>query len=304
MRNVDLSKYNVRTDLVIDLVDKQKLDKIYYYKKIKVSNLKLKKNNKLKKEPGLYTTIYFNDITDSDNYENVLYILTKELKKILKKLNIKKTDSCMIIGLGNEKSTADELGVSVAKKIVVTKHINDLIGNLESGYRITSCFIPGVMANTGIETSDIVSSVIKKIKPDFIIVIDALASSDMNNLLKTIQITDTGIKPGSGIGNKRKEISKKIYNVPVIAIGVPTVVEASTIVTDTITSLKKFFKQDLFGVFENLEEKEVKSLVDEVIKSNLIVTPKDIDFIVLKLTNLISSAINNSIHNISTKNTK
>lgn len=341
MRRVDLSKYQIRTDLVVDLIDSESsLEKKYKYEGCLVSKITLDKKNAktLKKKEGNYTTIYFEDITDNTNYQNILKILSQELNEILKETKIGKNDTCLIIGLGNEKSTVDELGVKVAKKIIATKHIFDLTGTIEEGYRITSCFTPGVMGETGIETSDLVSSVIKTVKPDFIIVIDALASDSIDRLLKTIQITNTGINPGSGIGNNRKEISKEIYNVPVIAIGIPTVVDATTIVSDTLKFMKKHFSYNMqnknklvdklipnskinylknnnytlskeetnyfLGALGNLSREEKKMLIKDVLTPigyNLMVTPKEIDFIVEKLINLVSNSINNSIHNISTK---
>lgn len=290
------------------------------------------------RKEGLYTTIFFNDITDTDSYNNVLKVMRDELIKIMDKSGIKNSYSCMIIGLGNEKSTADELGVSSAKKVIVTKHIYALVGSLEDGYRISMCLIPGVMGVTGIETSDIISAVVEKEKPDFLITIDALASDSIDRLLKTIQITNTGINPGSGIGNNRKEISSDIYNIPVIAVGVPTVVNASTIVNDTLNFMKKHFSYNIrnkdslvdklipsskinylknnsytlskeestyfLGALGNLSNSEKRLLINDVLTPigyNLMVTPKEIDFLVSKLTDLISTAINNSIHNISTK---
>lgn len=342
MKEVDLSKYEIRTDLVVDLIEENaSFETRTIIDDITVSNIKLDKKNGdiLNKSEGDYTTIYFDDITDTTNYEKVLKIMINELSKILKDSGIKDDYSCMIIGLGNEKSTADELGVTTAKKVTITKHIYDLTGSLEEGYRITSCLIPGVMGTSGIETSDIISAVIDKVSPNFIIAIDALASDSVDRLLKTIQITNTGINPGSGIGNNRKEISKRVFGIPVIAIGVPTVVEASTIVNDTLNYMKKHFsyniknknkasdkliptskinylknnpytlsKEELsifFGAIGNLTDSEKKMLIRNVLNPigyNLIVTPKEIDFIVKKLTNLISEAINKSIHNISTKN--
>lgn len=343
MKEVDLSRYESRTDLVVDLVD----DNFSFEKKsvidgVTVSNINLDDENAtiLNKTAGDYITIYFDDVTDSTNYDNVLKVMTSELSKLLDECNIKDNYSCMIIGLGNEKSTADELGVTSAKKVTVTKHIYDLTGSLEEGYRISTCLIPGVMGTTGIETSDIISSVVRKVCPDFIIVIDALASDSIDRLLKTIQITNTGINPGSGIGNNRKEISSNIFGIPVIAIGVPTVVEASTIVNDTLNYMKKHFSYNIknkdnsvlklipnnrinylknnnytlskeessvfLGVLGNLSDSEKKLLIGDVLTPigyNLVVTPKEIDFVVLKLTDLISQAINNSIHNISTKKT-
>lgn len=342
MNEIDLSKYQMRTDLVVDLIDENpSFENKKVVDGITISNIKLDEKNSrlLNKAQGNYTTIYFEDITDSTNYEKVLRVMTNELSSILKMSNIKDEYSCMIIGLGNEKSTADELGVTTAKKVIVTKHIYDVTGTLEKGYRITTCLIPGVMGTTGIETSDIISSVVSKVSPDFLIVIDALASDSIDRLLKTIQITNTGINPGSGIGNNRKEISKKVFGIPVIAIGVPTVVEAATIVNDTLNYMKKHFSYNIknkdkasnkliptnrinylkdnpytlskqessvfLGLIGNLSDIEKKLLITNVLTPigyNLVVTPKEIDFIVQKLTNLISEAINNSIHNISTKN--
>ena len=341
MREVDLSKYDIRTDLIVDLInDDFKFEKRRTYKGITISNITLDSENAslLNKAVGDYTTIYFDDITDSSNYGNLLRILSLEIRKILDKTGIKNNHSCIIIGLGNEKSTADELGVRTAQKVIITRHIYNLTGTLETGYRITSCLIPGVMGTTGIETSDVISSVINQVKPDFIIVIDALASDSVDRLLKTIQITNTGINPGSGIGNNRKEISKQIFGIPVIAIGVPTVVDATTIVNDTLNYMKKLFsysiknkdnvvdklipskkinylknnhyslsKEELsyfLGVLGNLNDVEKKMLIKDVLTPigyDLIVTPKEIDFIVVKLTSLIAEAINRSIHNISTK---
>lgn len=341
MREIDLSKYQIRTDLVVDLIEKDsKLETKYKYKNITVSNIKLDKENSnlLKRKEGLYTTIHFEDITDKTNYKDVLKVMVEELTKIINESGIKEKDSCMIIGLGNEKSTADELGVTTAKKVTVTKHIYDLTGTLEEGYRISTCLIPGVMGTTGIETSDIISSVVKEVSPDFLIIIDALASDSIDRLLKTIQITNTGINPGSGIGNNRKEISSDIFNIPVIAIGVPTVVDATTIVNDTLNFMKKHFSYNIknkdnlvnklvpqnkinylknnnyslskeettyfLGALGNLSKEEQKLLINNILTPigyNLIVTPKEIDYIVLKLTDLLSKAINKSIHNISTK---
>lgn len=341
MREIDLSKYQIRTDLVVDLIEKDsKLETKYKYKNITVSNIKLDKENSnlLKRKEGLYTTIHFEDITDKTNYKDVLKVMIEELTKIINESGIKEKDSCMIIGLGNEKSTADELGVTTAKKVTVTKHIYDLTGTLEEGYRISTCLIPGVMGTTGIETSDIISSVVKEVSPDFLIIIDALASDSIDRLLKTIQITNTGINPGSGIGNNRKEISSDIFNIPVIAVGVPTVVDATTIVNDTLNFMKKHFSYNIknkdnlvnklvpqnkinylknnnyslskeettyfLGALGTLSKQEQKLLINNVLTPigyNLIVTPKEIDYIVLKLTDLLSKAINKSIHNISTK---
>ena len=207
-----------------------------------------------------------------------------------------------------------------------------LSANVKNGMRSVSAITPGVMGSTGIETIDIINGVIDKVKPKFIIVIDSLCASSVERLNKTIQITDTGIHPGSGVGNNRKEISKDVLNIPVIAIGVPTVVDASTIVNDTINYLfmhlsylknnyeenklvvKRFGnyldkiknntlsneeKELIGGIIGNLSDEDKKRLIEELLESinyNLIVTPKEIDFLIDKLSFLLSSSINNALH--------
>ena len=147
-----------------------------------------------------------------------------------------------IIGLGNINSTPDALGPKTIDNLVITRHLH-LLNLLEEGFRVVSSITPGVMANTGMETSEVISEIIKLIKPKFVIVIDSLASSSINRLNKTIQITDTGIHPGSGIGNNRKEISEKLFNIPIIAIGIPTVVDSSVLVNDTINYFYEYIEK-------------------------------------------------------------
>lgn len=340
MRNVDLKDFEIRTDLVADIVSKDEkvnvIEEIYEENRIKVSNIKIDSDTSklINKKEGFYTTIYFDDITDHTNYKNVKEIFVKELQKILEKENITKNSSCTIIGLGNDKSTPDALGSKTVENIIVTKHIYDLTGTLEEGYRIVSSFTPGVMGTTGIETSDILESLINKVKPNFIIVIDSLASDSIDRVTKTIQITNAGINPGSGIGNKRKEISKETLNIPVIAIGVPMVVDAVTIVSDTINYMQKHFSYNLknktksdnlipsymknylkydnltlsneeknyfLGAFGNLSDYEKKALIFDVLTPigyNFIVTLKEIDFLLDKLSKLLGEGINNLLHNL------
>lgn len=342
MKEKDLSSLNIRTDLVTDIIpnltDTSVIDETMYEEgKVKVSNIVLdsKSSKIIGKKEGNYTTIFFDDITDTSNFELVKNIFIKELSKIIDKLNIKKDYSCMIVGLGNSKSTPDSLGPKVTEKIIVTKHILDYYGFLEKGYKCTTCFSPGVKGTTGIETSDILLSLIDIVNPDFLIVIDALASDSIDRVCKTIQLTDAGINPGSGIGNERKEISKKTVNRPVIAVGVPMVVDAVTIVSDTIDYMEKHFSYNIknfnnstnkliplsmqnylkgndltltsnektyfFGKIGNLNSNEKKSLIFDVltpIGNNLMVTPKEVDFLIDKLSELISKGINNTIHKI------
>ena len=330
----DLSKYQIRTDLAIDYIkDKEELKGLKHKKEIingiTVTNVELEQDNILDKKKGKYITLEFEDVTDSENEKKIIDVLTIILKKML---SLKKESFGLIVGLGNDKSTPDSLGPLVINEIIVTNHLY-LLNNLSNSYKRVAAINPGVMGETGIETSDIIESVVKKIKPDYLIVIDSLASKSIERLNKTIQITDTGIHPGSGIGNKRKEISKDTLGIPVIAIGVPTVVDASVIVSDTINFIYKNYafnkeyaqnpkskltfnninylnkeikedkkeKEKLLGLVGTLNEEELQKLIYEVLSPigyNLMVTPKEIDFIIKKLSTILSKSINLSIHNI------
>ena len=332
---IDLSKYKIRTDLAIEVIPENTELKTKKIDDITVSKIYVDEelSKKINKKKGNYITIEFQDITDNNNKEKVKNIFVKALKQLLKEMNIKKEDSCLIIGLGNRMSTPDSLGPKTIDNLIITNHLYKL-GMLENKYRRVSSLNPGVMGTTGIETSDIIESISKKINPNFIIVIDALASSSIERVNKTIQITDTGIHPGSGIGNSRKEISKELLNIPVIAIGVPTTVDATTIVSDTISYLTKHYsyikqnvnnpinkliingninyskknikiekddKKKLLGLIGNLNEEETKQLIYETLTPigyNFMVTPKEIDFIIEKLTDVIGNGLNKVLHDI------
>ena len=320
MSEINLSKYNLHTDLIIDNDHIKHSDNI-------VDDLRITKTDK----DGHYLTITFDDITDKSNYQKVLKHLNIAIKDILKTNHIESDVSCLIIGLGNRLSTPDSLGVKVASKITVTAHLYE-VGEVSDGIRKVSVFTPGVMATTGIESAKIITALTKAIKPGFIIAIDALASSNITRINKTIQLTDTGIHPGSGIGNNRMEISKKTIGIPVIAIGVPTVVMSSTIVYDTLNYLIKHIaylkenesiskltyrktnylkklkdktlstsdKENLLGLFGSLNEIDKQTLINEVLENtelNMIVTPTEIDFLIEKLSSLIADSINITLHN-------
>lgn len=327
-------KYEVRTDLAIDTIPAQS----DYLKVIKqdgiivtVARIDETNGHKIGKKPGYYTTIEFSDIADYENRKKIESIVTKELVKILEEKQISNDAHGLIIGLGNEKSTPDSLGPLTIEHILVTNHLAEF-GAMEEGFRPISAFAPGVMGETGIETSELIKSTIHAIKPDFVIVIDALASSSIDRLNKTIQMSDAGIHPGSGVGNNRKEISSEKLGIPVIAIGIPTVVDAVTLVSDTLVYMEKHFtfhrhfskkpmsklvasstidfrkesfepnEEDnfqLLGLVGSLNEEEKKELLFEVLNPigyNFIVTPKEIDFLMEQLSQLLGNAINRSLH--------
>lgn len=326
MHSIDLSKYSIRTDLIIEYNKNNN----YQTTKEVIENITVEKTtNKTNKEH--YTTISFDDVTDKDNFQKVEHVFTTNLKTFINNIKLKETDPVLIIGLGNEKSTPDSLGPKTIKQVLVTNYLFE-IGDVEEGYQKTSCFSPSVTSITGIETSRAIKSLISTTEAKLLIVIDALAASSINRLNKTIQITDTGIHPGSGVGNNRKELTKNTLGIPVIAIGVPTVVDATTIVTDTFKYMVKHFsyklnninnhklklvpydkqdysndhsvlndniKKDLLGELGNLNETDFKQLINEIlspINYNLMVTPTEIDFIIEKLGLLIGNGINKSLH--------
>lgn len=333
---IDLSGLEVRTDLAIELLEVHKDIEGIQSRIEKVNGLTVtdvlveeKGSEIIGKKEGNYITIEFDDITDEKNRKNVEEVFVYQLKKLMKKIGLKKKDSCFVIGLGNEKSTPDSLGPLATSNIVVTNHLFEL-GELSNSYRRVWAISPGVMGTTGIETSDVISSVVKEIKPSFLIVIDALASQSIERVNKTIQMTDTGISPGGGIGNNRKEISKELLGIPVIAVGVPTTVDAITIVSDTIRYMLKHFsylkqninnpanklmvgtpnylkkkisidkedKKNWLGLVGSLEEHEIRQLLQEVLTpvGNLLVTPKEVDFVIEKLSDVIGNGINKAIH--------
>lgn len=318
-KEIDLSRFNIRTDLAIDCVDKNTKLKGVKCRQNTISGLivtsvDLDNENDLNKKKGKYITIEFDDVTDHNNELKVTKVLTSVLRKLIKSNH---NTLGLIVGLGNNNSTPDSLGPLTVDNIIVTNHIYNL-GCLSKNYSRICAIKPSVLGETGIETGDIIESIVKKIKPDYLIAIDSLASSSIERLNKTIQITDTGIHPGSGIGNERKEISKDTLGIPVYAIGIPTVASASVIVKDTINFIYKNYeinkesmnktnlisdkdRRELLGYIGTLEDEELNLLINEVLNPigyNFMVTPKEVDFIIKKMSNIVSNSINNSVHKI------
>ena len=335
MHEIDLSKYRIRTDLIVEHLSNIKDYKRYeeVYDDIKIETIELDKDRAkiIDKKEGIYKTIYFDDVTDENNFAKLLDVTIKALKDLLKSINIKNSDSVLIVGLGNRKATPDALGPLTIDSIKITRQIVELGLPLDKKYRVISSIVPGVMGTTGIETKEIIEGVIEKVKPNFLIVIDALAASSLDRINKTIQLTDTGIHPGSGLLNNRFEISKEALGLPVVAIGIPTVVDATTIVSNTINYIFRHFsyekeninnkklklvptinrnykdhdktlnkeeRKEVMGLIGDLSDDEIKALITEVLTPlgyNLLVTPKEIDFVITKLSDLLSKALNKSL---------
>lgn len=326
MHTIDTSNYNLRTDLIIEKEISPSATK-EHIKEERYTVDRINSNNKN------YTTISFDDITDKNNFKEIEETLTKELKLFLKELKLQKKDLVLIIGLGNSNSTPDSLGPKTINNILVTSHLYKL-GDVEEGYQNVAAFKPEVTGVTGIETKDIITSIIKTTSAKLLIVIDALAASSIKRVNKTIQITDSGIEPGSGVGNNRDSLTKEQLQIPVIAIGIPTIVDASTIVSETFEYIKQHFSYQLnnqdnpkiklvpsqdqdyskhkttlteeqqeliLGEIGKLEPLDLKQLITEVltpIKYNLMVTPKEIDYLIEKLSLLLANSLNKSLHNM------
>lgn len=338
MHTIDLKNKTLRTDLIIDEINEQKEEKKLSEILLKEKNVTLEESKIDKKiattwqkKEGIYETITFEDITDKNNFKQVEKVSIEGFKRVLEQLHIKKEDKVLVVGLGNASSTPDALGPKTIDQVLVTRHLF-LLGEVEEGYRNVASFKPSVTGSTGIETKDLIEGIVEKIKPNLLIVIDALASSSIDRLNKTIQITTAGISPGSGIGNNRVEISKDTLHIPVIAIGIPTVVDATTIVQNTLqlllkkisyqldnqqndklklipiqnqnyknhcSDLSKEQKEDILGMVGLLGDQELKQLLLEVllpVNYNMMVTPKEIDFLIDKLSLLLGNIINKSLH--------
>lgn len=235
---------------------------------------------------GTYITIEAPELSTPD--EEYHREISEEISLHLRKLiDLKKEKSVLVVGLGNAEITADALGPHVVDNLLMTRHIikeYGLRGIKHDRMHRISGIAPGVMAQTGMETAEIVQGIVFETKPDVVIAIDALAARSVRRLSRTIQITDTGIHPGSGVGNHRNGLTEENLQVKVIGIGVPTVVDAATIVHDSMAHL-----------LDALEETEQKEFLDEMIAPNLysmFVTPKDVDETIKYLSFTISEGLN------------
>ena len=240
---------------------------------------------------------------DTETHEEITKILARKLGKLHK---LDENSIILVIGLGNRQVTPDALGPLVCEKLLVTRHLGEAVPtDLKGKLRGVSALAPGVMGITGIETAEIVKGVAEKINPDLIIAIDALAARRTNRINATIQISDVGINPGAGLGNKRTPINKESIGVPVIAVGVPTVVDAATLVNDTMDKMLTTMKEAIpekdatpfFDMLEYLSEEERYELITEMLNpGNMFVTPKEVDAVVGRLANIIASTLNIALH--------
>ncbi|EKQ50347.1 MULTISPECIES: GPR endopeptidase [unclassified Clostridium] len=311
---------NVRTDLVLEArelykekhKDEVDIDGIEVIEEsesdIKVTTVKVKNEGgakKIGKPKGNYITIDIPDFTpyDGETMDRVSQVLSEVLERLIK-INVEK--NILIVGLGNWQVTPDALGPKVAEKIMVTRHLQTVMPEaIDDSVRPVCSIAPGVLGITGIETVEIIKGVVEKIKPDLVICIDALAARRIERVNTTIQIGDTGISPGAGVGNNRKQINEETLGVKVIAIGVPTVVDAITIANDTIDLVldslisNSSSGKDFYKMLKSLDKGEKERLIKEVMSSknsiDMIVTPKDVDLIINSLSKIVANGINMAV---------
>ena len=242
--------------------------------------------------PGLCESGENSDV--SENHEEI----AKEISLHLRRLLPEKQEplQVLVVGLGNRDVTADALGPAVAEHLYISRHMLQEFGEIglkKNNSVITSCIVPGVMGKTGMETAEIVKGIVKVTSPDAVIVIDALASRSTKRLNRTIQISNTGIHPGSGVGNHRNAIDEEVLGIPVIAMGVPTVVDAATIVADALEKMHKELKETVF--LQARDSMELSQL------HNMYVTAKDIDATIKRVSFTLAEALNLTFEGEETK---
>ena len=315
-----IEKYSVRTDLALEEKERFESDNVEISGvvleedydetlEIRITRVKIETENGAKamgKPAGVYLTLEAPNLAvpDEDYHREISEKLADHMEELLHENHLTGRDiSVLVVGLGNRQVTPDALGPYVVDNLCVTRHIVREYGKYAMGMeraQLVSAIVPGVMGQTGMETLEIVKGVVTETKPDLVIAVDALAARNSRRLNRTIQIADTGIHPGSGVGNHRNGLTRETLGGPVIGIGVPTVVDAATIVSDTMENLIQAMEtsETLKGVGEVLKmynNAEKYELVKELISPHLngmFVTPKDEDEMVKQISYTISESLN------------
>mgnify|MGYP003377247969 FL=1 len=310
--------YNFRTDLASERRDiyqkannvegqingveseQEEIDENLRVERVKITNEEGEKA--IGKPVGTYVTVDIKGlkIAQEEELEKAATVVSRELGKIIDN-HIDKRGEILVVGLGNIYVTPDSLGPKVINDIEVTRHIiNYLPQYVEEGTRMVSAISPGVLGTTGIETVEILKGIVDNINPKLLIVIDALASRSIERISSTVQISDTGIVPGAGVGNTRSEISKNSLGIPVVAIGIPTVVETAVLVNDSLDLfIEKLQEEAKSNEYLNrLKEEDNYEEIKEALipkEYNLIVTPKEIDELIENMTKIVATGINQSV---------
>jgi spore protease len=286
------------------LVDTEKSDEMV------ISRVRIENESGAKamgKPVGYYVTLEVPRLKEKDPElaEEVSKNLADELKDMI---NLPVEATILVIGLGNWNVTPDSLGPKVVERLIVTRHLIDIMPdkfNTKKGIRPVCALAPGVLGITGIETGEIIKGLVERVKPDLIIAIDALAARSMERISTTIQIADSGVFPGSGVGNKRMGITRETVGVPVIAVGIPTVVDAATMASDTLDMLiGQFTRQakpgsEFYKLLQEMDKEEKYRLIQEVMYpfvGQLVVTPKEIDSLIENTARTLAGGLNLALH--------
>ena len=262
-------------------------------------------SNLMGKPKGDYITLESEKLKENDAecHEKIIKVLAENIRSLVKFGE----DACILVaGLGNWNITPDALGPKVVSKILVTRHLQGTLPEeIEKTVRPVAAVSPGVMGITGIETGEILKGIVDKLQPTHLIAIDALAARRSNRINAAIQLSDTGISPGAGVGNKRMMLDRESLGIPVVAIGVPTVVDAATLVNDTMDKILGEMMQqtetgsEFYQTLQSLEQEEKYHMIADILgpyTGNMFVTPKEVDAVVDRLANIIANSINIAIH--------
>lgn len=312
--------FSVRTDLAIEARElaqqnaaeadrlegvevKTKEDPAYFLTHVRV--LSEEGSRLMGKPKGDYITLESEKLKENDVecHEKIIEILAENIRSLAK---FGEEDCILVAGLGNWNITPDALGPKVVSKILVTRHLQGTLPEeIEETVRPVAAVSPGVMGITGIETGEILKGIVDKLQPSLLIAIDALAARRSNRINAAIQMSDTGVAPGAGVGNKRMLLDQESLGIPVIAIGVPTVVDAATLVNDTMDRILGEMMQQtekgsaFYQTLQSLEQEEKYQMIADILgpyTGNMFVTPKEVDAVVDRLANIIANAVNIAIH--------
>lgn len=313
--------FQVRTDLAIEAREmiQEKQEKVenepngvvveteegegYTLTKVRIVNEEGSKA--MGKPQGAYITIESPQLKENavECHEAIIKLLAEQFDTLAKH---KKDDCVLVAGLGNWNITPDALGPKVVSRILVTRHLKGTLPEeIDETVRPVAAISPGVMGITGVETGEIIKGLVEKIKPSLLVAVDALAARRSSRINATIQMSDTGVAPGAGVGNKRMELNQETLGIPVIAIGVPTVVDAATLVNDTMDRiLGSMITQteegsEFYSMLQGLEQEEKYTMITEILDpytENMFVTPKEVDAVIDRLSNIIANGINIALH--------
>lgn len=298
--------YEKRTDLAIEVRESFPKDNVEIegvllqkerYEQVWVTTVEIRNENGaqyMKKPIGTYVALEFpmggyqtEELKRSR--ETVITQINKVIGRLIQQIEKEEEKKCSVLlvsGLGNRFATPDALGPYVLENITMNRHVKREFGDVfDTGEKVLCGISPGVMSQTGMESREILNGIVERVKPDVLLVVDSLASRSVNRLCRTIQITNTGISPGAGIGNNRNKINQETIGVPVIAIGVPTVVDAGTIIYEALENAlsKEGYQEDeIFQFFQSIASKETK---------DLFVTPKDIDEEIRQVGKMIAEGV-------------